>query len=91
MIFSPGYAQTPAGNWTKNTYDEKGNRIINWRELNLEDRDILFPLVYEIDYVRLYQTKGDKLYTPYIIGNGKKLFNGRDSQWDYVNRGKKED
>ena len=90
MIFSPGYAQTPAGNWTKNIYDEKGNRIINWRELNLEDRDILFPLVYEIDYVRLYQTKGDKLYTPYIIGNGKKLFDGRDSQWDYVNRGKKE-
>ena len=91
MIFSPGYAQTPAGNWTKNIYDENGNRIVNWRELNLEDRDILFPLVYEIDYVRLYQTKEDKLYTPYIIGNGKKLYDGRDSQWNYAIRGEKEE
>ncbi len=89
MFFSPGYARTPAGKWTADLYDEKGNRVVDWRELNLEDRDRLFPLVYEVDYMRLYQTEGDTLYTPDTVGKTDRIYHGQESKWDYALRGKK--
>ena len=51
------------------------NGIFPWaKEVDKKNDDILFPLRYEVDYMRLYQTDGDMLYTPNIIGEGKQYF-----------------
>lgn len=39
-----------------------------------QNDDVFFPLVYEIDYMRLYQKEGDRLYTPERIGKGTAMF-----------------
>lgn len=49
--------------------------IFPWaQKLDKKNDDVLFPLKYEVEYMRLYQTEGDKIYTPSVIGNGKKYF-----------------
>ena len=51
------------------------NGIFPWaQEIDKKNDDALFPLKYEVEYMRLYQTEGDKIYTPQVIGEGKKYF-----------------
>ena len=51
------------------------NGIFPWaQEIDKKNDDLLFPIKYEVDYMRLYQTEGDMLYTPNTIGNGQKYF-----------------
>jgi hypothetical protein len=77
MLFSPGYANGPEGGWVRGE-----------RDLKVENHDRVFPLVYEVDYVRLYQKKDDILYTPAEAGHGDKIYDGENPRWDYALRGK---
>jgi hypothetical protein len=62
MFFSEAYGASDGGRWSAH------------RVINKENDDKFFPLVYEVDYMRLYQTEGDKLYTPEKVGEGQKMF-----------------
>ncbi len=47
----------------------------------------LFPLIYKVDYMRLYQCDTDQIFTPEVLGNGKMLFSPSDH--DYAMKGTK--
>jgi hypothetical protein len=89
MFFTPGYANSSSGKWIADKYDEDGNRLSNWRELNPENEDKLFPSYYVVDYMRLYQCADDFIYTPATIGLGTLTAN-QNGRFDYAVSGKGE-
>ena len=69
MFFPEAYCESEGGAWAAGSVVKAKN-----------DAE-LFPLVYTVDYMRLYQTEGDILYTPDIFG-GTKMFTA--SRFQYV-------
>ncbi len=45
--------------------------------------DVLFPMLYTVDYIRLYQTEGDRIYTPDFFG-GTQMFTASRFPAEYL-------
>ncbi len=62
MFFSEAYGASDGGRWAAS------------KAIDAKNDAEMFPLIYEVDYIRLYQAEGDKLYTPENAGKNDKLF-----------------
>ncbi len=62
MFFPEAYCESADGAWAS------GNSV------KAKNDDVFFPLMYYVEYMRLYQTEGDFLYTPDVIGEGTKMY-----------------
>jgi hypothetical protein len=73
MFFPEKYCASEDGAWASE------------RAVKAENDDVFFPLMYYVEYMRLYQTEGDRLYTPDVIGEGTKLYD--PTRFDYAKNG----
>ncbi len=64
-------------------FSEAYGRANSWgadKMVDSRNDDYLFPMLYTVDYMRLYQTEGDILYLPATYGNGTLMFDsGREN------------